>query len=464
MLQGIIRRVNISGLFGRYDYVIPQSGDLHSPAILYGDNGVGKSTILNLIFHLLSSAGDRGHRTALRKIKFSEVRVELLNGTMLSATRTGEFDDDETIVLQVHHYQNLVAEWKYTGSRSRYHFEDDTVFRDFIESGIDPSEISQSALRRLYQKKSVDDGVKRGEKEYLSTLSQDAPNIFYLNADRKLDSDSVADPSDEIEIRQILGRRELKRTTDILHASRGISLKQALSTASRWVNRRAVRSANRGAENVHLVYERIIGQLATDYNDEELQVERSEIDNLISSIDDIERDALAFSKYELTSELEMARFRRALSSEIDQANAISARLITPYVESLSSRLEAIRPVYDVLNNFVTVINSFLTRKKINYTLSQGFFITDELNDALEPSELSSGEQQLLLIFSYVLAARDHPSVFIIDEPEISLNVKWQRKMVNSLLQVAAGSQIQFILASHSIELLTQHEDSVVTVG
>jgi len=77
--------------------------------------------------------------------------------------------------------------------------------------------------------------------------------------------------------------------------------------------------------------------------------------------------------------------------------------------------------------------------------------------------LSSGEQQLLLLFCNTLVSRARPSIFIIDEPEISLNVKWQRKLVQNLLDVSQGGNTQFIFASHSIELLTQHRDKVVPV-
>lgn len=50
---------------------------------------------------------------------------------------------------------------------------------------------------------------------------------------------------------------------------------------------------------------------------------------------------------------------------------------------------------------------------------------------------------------------------MIDEPEISLNIKWQRRLVQSLLDIAKGANTQFIFASHSMELLAQHRERVV---
>src|SRR5687768_3434788 len=66
-----IERVQLDGLFGLYTYAIPPDGGaLQRTPILYGENGLGKTNILRILFHVLSPAGNRGHRTALGKIKF----------------------------------------------------------------------------------------------------------------------------------------------------------------------------------------------------------------------------------------------------------------------------------------------------------------------------------------------------------------------------------------------------------
>mgnify|MGYP001596305897 CR=1 FL=1 len=60
MTARLISAIRIEKLFGLYTYDIPQDGELSNAAILYGDNGVGKSTVLRLVFHLLSAAHNRG--------------------------------------------------------------------------------------------------------------------------------------------------------------------------------------------------------------------------------------------------------------------------------------------------------------------------------------------------------------------------------------------------------------------
>jgi AAA15 family ATPase/GTPase len=49
-----ISAVVIKKLFGLYDYTLPGDNIFANIAVLYGENGVGKSTILRMVFHLLS--------------------------------------------------------------------------------------------------------------------------------------------------------------------------------------------------------------------------------------------------------------------------------------------------------------------------------------------------------------------------------------------------------------------------
>ncbi len=86
-----IRRIEVRGLFGRHNYTIeaPAVGDadLSRILVLYGDNGSGKTTILRTLFHLLSPAPSRGHRTELLDTPFRRFLVEFRDGRKVSASR-----------------------------------------------------------------------------------------------------------------------------------------------------------------------------------------------------------------------------------------------------------------------------------------------------------------------------------------------------------------------------------------
>jgi hypothetical protein len=71
--------------------------------------------------------------------------------------------------------------------------------------------------------------------------------------------------------------------------------------------------------------------------------------------------------------------------------------------------------------------------------------------------LSSGEKQLLRMLLAVLGASDLP--VIIDEPELSLHVDWQRELVPAMRQVNPNCQL--ILATHSPEVMAETPDECV---
>ncbi|MCJ7639632.1 MAG: CoA-binding protein [Euryarchaeota archaeon] len=92
--------------------------------------------------------------------------------------------------------------------------------------------------------------------------------------------------------------------------------------------------------------------------------------------------------------------------------------------------------------------------------SSGMAIITNDGTFLEPAMLSSGERHLFLLFCNSLVAMDRPSILMIDEPEISLNIKWQRRLLNFLLECSGDSPVQYLFSTHSIELLAQHRGQV----
>ena len=61
--------------------------------------------------------------------------------------------------------------------------------------------------------------------------------------------------------------------------------------------------------------------------------------------------------------------------------------------------------------------------------------------------LSSGEKQMLAILLTVLVEDNRPYVLFMDEPEVSLHVEWQQKLVDIIRQLNPNAQI--ILTTHS---------------
>ncbi|HDX8441761.1 AAA family ATPase [Aeromonas hydrophila] len=459
MEQHLIKSIYVEKLFGLYTYDFDSEKLNSSAVILYGDNGVGKSTLLRLAFHLLSPANNGGHRTALYTTNFELLKVELTSGYILTAKREEKELGHRIMVLDIIKDKTIIARWNYrpdSPDGRRIFINDEVVY-------INDHEIYESFSGTKIKKSITKNPLRKvtSQRLYLETIRNITPVTFILNADRRLDGDTISDPDDEVELRQAVKMGTPKRIQDLVLRSREIALSQALNAATKWIARKAVQGTNQGTDNVHSTYVRILKQLVSSSNSDESSIKDDDIDTLKENLKKIGSETHSLAKYELTSFLEMSEFEKILSTDSTSQKGLSAELLKPYIESLDGRLAGVRSIYKILDKFISTINELLTDKEISFQLSRGFLIINKFGEVLQPAQLSSGEQQLLLLFCYVLVARDTPSIFMIDEPEISLNIKWQRIIINSLLDITDGANIQFIFASHSLEIISQHRNRVV---
>ncbi|MBO1361505.1 ATP-binding protein [Acetobacter sacchari] len=76
------------------------------------------------------------------------------------------------------------------------------------------------------------------------------------------------------------------------------------------------------------------------------------------------------------------------------------------------------------------------------------------------SKLSSGETQIIILFALIAFEASERSVFIVDEPELSLHPKWQTEFMNSFLKLCPKNA-QIFIATHSPEIVAGRRLSCV---
>lgn len=99
-----------------------------------------------------------------------------------------------------------------------------------------------------------------------------------------------------------------------------------------------------------------------------------------------------------------------------------------------------------------------TNKKIDRSCNELRFI--QYGESLSPYVLSAGEKQILLILLTVLLEDCRPYVLFMDEPEVSLHVEWQQKLVSLVL--ALNENVQIILTTHSPAMVMNGWTDAVT--
>ena len=86
-----------------------------------------------------------------------------------------------------------------------------------------------------------------------------------------------------------------------------------------------------------------------------------------------------------------------------------------------------------------------TRKKIDRRRNDIAFYQDK--ELLYPYKLSSGEKQMLIILLTALVQDHAHCVLFMDEPEASLHIEWQQKLISMIRQL--NPNVQIILSTHS---------------
>ncbi len=86
-----------------------------------------------------------------------------------------------------------------------------------------------------------------------------------------------------------------------------------------------------------------------------------------------------------------------------------------------------------------------TGKKIVRTENEIRFT--QIGETLLPYQLSSGEKQMLAILLTVLIEDNKPYVLFMDEPEVSLHIEWQKRLIDLILEL--NPNVQIILTTHS---------------
>lgn len=120
-----------------------------------------------------------------------------------------------------------------------------------------------------------------------------------------------------------------------------------------------------------------------------------------------------------------------------------------------------------ITTFTKAVNRFIrdSGKSILFDDDTGTprFRTRAHSEDLELSELSSGEAQVVVLLSYFafLAKKGRP--IVIDEPELSLHVQWQKYFVSAVKEVMPEG-CQTIMATHSPEICGAEDVNVQSIS
>lgn len=129
------------------------------------------------------------------------------------------------------------------------------------------------------------------------------------------------------------------------------------------------------------------------------------------------------------------------------------RVMWTYLEDSDIKLKTFLPLLEKITLLQEIVNSRFLSKRMVIDRRTGIgFVTDEGRE-LEPTMLSSGEQHELVLLYDLLFSVPPGALVLIDEPEISLHVNWQKRFLDDIRRISRISGFRFIVATHSPQII-----------
>ncbi|TBN56296.1 hypothetical protein EYE40_02170 [Glaciihabitans arcticus] len=429
-----VSNLSVTGVLGQYDHHLdlPGSGDF---AIVYGPNGVGKTKFLEAIDGLmrLDTAqltqlpfdrahivfDDGSHFSVSRSGKFSSLNVETIYELRFVLERRGNrpihWVTDDRGIAQFERFLRTETTWSPIAGTTEWQDNADGEIADFVD-----------LQRRFSSGRSLTDAkMARPMPDGLSDFSAELQS--HLIETQRLRIEEYSAGRDRAMGRN--GRQRRPISTIVNYANR---TKKLLSEALA-ENSKITQQLDRTFPN------RMLGQ------EERPAINENEIRQKYDLQDRFRSRLAQIALIGLEPELSLPK-RKLSPFEI--------AMLDLYLRDADRKLESFEELLARIELFEDIVNTRFLRKILHVNADDGLAVTStEDGSTIDLDSLSSGEQHEIILMYGLLFNVKAGSLVLIDEPEISLHVSWQLSFVSDVARIAKLSGFQFIVATHSPQVI-----------
>ena len=434
-----LERVEVDGLFDIYDHRISLNLD-DRVTLLHGPNGVGKTVVLRMV-------------NALLQERFGYFRTIPFRRFLLG------FHDGSTLVLSAQ--ESLGPEsGKYTLS-------------------LDSPKYSQAATVSLHASRAES---VANQIDYLhphNTLPEtwvDIRDGEVLSASEIVDrfdhGASIPESYEEEDMRW-LGAFLRNANAHLIEAQRLVWI-DSESRAQHWYP-----SRHRTPPTISTVIERSrdfkrrLADTMAQYGRQSQTLDQSFPQRLISATDQLAEQELEthmsaldtktteFMAIGILDETPTHPFPVENLRELDPTQA---RVMTLYIRDTEQKLKALDDLAIRARLLLDNVNQKFRHKRIRMDREEGFVAESDTGKILSLSSLSSGEQHELVLHYDLLFRVPSNTIVLIDEPELSLHVAWQKRFLPDLLNIVKLSDFDALVATHSPFIIGDRGELMVGLG
>ena len=445
MLKGI----KIKGLFNRFNYDIKlKPGGI---TIITGPNGYGKSTILRIINSISNEALEK-----IIELPFKQIEVSFTDSEPFLIEKLKESIKINGIKIPIQMINNrYIDEINYVSTRI---LDNENLYDNEFNRRIylDNYRNKDNILRNLYMniKRNID--VK--EPFLLNVLA----NLMTTNKDNKEKNSQV----DQIikcqnildKVRESIGEIKFIREQRLLE--------------ERVVDKN--RSSDSRVKIVQVIKEipdkllNHIKNVMNEHSNLSSKLDSSYPERLFNSESDLDKTEFEESLKEIV-EYQSRLTKYELS---EQQNSFNPRFDKTYSKALKvyfsdskEKFHVFKSLLEKLDAFESIVNDKFNSKKIVISKNFGLKVLDDSNNLLELQQLSSGEQEILVLF-FQLIFETNERLLLIDEPEISLHIAWQKELLEDFKKIVRvkNGDVNIIISTHSPQIINNNWNIQIDLG
>lgn len=405
-----IRRIKINGLFGTHNIDIAFDSSVN---VFVGENGLGKTTILSCIYFLLT-----GNLEKLYEINFKSIAIF--------------FDGDAKEYKVYNKVYNKLYDKKLINQNFKYYENYQKSFRNALLHGDD--NLIRIYLNSFNEKNKnyiigINETIEANIKRIEEIKNKIKEKILYLPTYRRIETNLDS---------KLLHDLQIYDNKEFLIKFGMDDVKELIDETIDKIRKSAIDGFNEInsillTEYTNNKYKNQVSEREFDYN---------EIEILLNKI------GVKINPETKNKILRLIKTREVYNEEYVY--------LKNFLNLLYNNSEKQRVFDHKLIDFVNLCNKYFVNKEIVYdpnTLKlELYLINQKINvyKKLEFSELSSGEKQIVSIFSKLYLENidtDQKFIVIIDEPELSLSLNWQEKLLPDIMNTNKCSLL--ITVTHS---------------
>lgn len=408
-----LKSIKIDGLFGKYNYLINFDNDI---SIWVSENGVGKTTILNIIVAILTT-----DKNALMDINFKKVSVNI-SGKTYEIDREKYFQIKNNDIKYSRKIEKLLEELLMYVPRS-YSIK---LKKDFNRQQHIDLELFEELFYRY-----LDNEIDLIKSKRIMYILQELKELQYEDLTRilfeikdSLEEDILFYPTyRRIEVgldKVFRNRRDEYNRYELSPKHMGFGMNDVKNRIDNLLNKMRKDANTSYIEmNANIISE-LLKKNVREYIRDYKKIDLHKVDVIIKRIGEERIDNIDSLK-------------NFINNTTESDSIPNVEFLLYYLQKLVKIYDEQKPLDSKLRNFSNICTKYLSGKKIVYDESLlTMNVYDFQNKKIDFEDLSSGEKQVISIFSKVYLDVITPCIFIIDEPEISLSIEWQKEVLKDI--------------------------------